>query len=87
MPQGSILGPILFNILINDMDRVAEGTSSTFAGDTKLGRAADMPWNRAAIQRDPHRLEKWAGRNFIKFSKENCKALHLEKNKPSHSTC
>ncbi|TRZ20695.1 hypothetical protein HGM15179_006419 [Zosterops borbonicus] len=81
MPQGSIRGPDLFNILINDMDRMAEGIPSTFAGDTKLGRVADMPQSPAAIRRDPHRLEKWAGRIFIKFSKEKCKILHLQKNR------
>ncbi|KAF4795161.1 sodium leak channel, non-selective [Turdus rufiventris] len=87
MPQASIMGPVLFNILINDTDRVAEGSPRGFVGGNKLSRVVDMPQSHAAIQRGPHRLEKWAHRkSLLKFSKENCKVLHLEKNKPRHST-
>ena len=46
-----------------------------------------MPEGHDAIQRDLDRLGKWAGRKLIKFNKENCKILHLERNKPRHSTC
>jgi len=39
----------------------------------------------AAIQRDFHRLEKWADPlNFIKFRKEKYKVLHLGRNNPRH---
>lgn len=36
----------------------------------------------AAIQRNLYRLEKWADRSLMKFSKGKCKVLHLEENKP-----
>ncbi|GAB0188519.1 mitochondrial enolase superfamily member 1 [Grus japonensis] len=82
--HGSILSPILLNIVINDLDDGAEYTLSKFADDTKLRGVADMPEGRAAIQKDLNGLEKWADRNLMKFNKEKCKVLHLWRNDPLH---
>ena len=77
IPQGLVLGLVLFNIFVGNMDSGIKCTLSRFAENSKLSGSVDTLEGRDTIQRDLNRLEGWVHANLMKFNKANCKALHL----------
>ena len=69
VPQGSVLGPLLFLILIGEIDRdIAESFISSFADDTRLSRAVSGVRDASALQTDLEKIYQWSIENNMMFN-------------------
>ena len=84
VPQGSILGPILFVLFINDLPSgLSEGTNiALYADDTKIWRPITCENDHRILQTDIDYLNEWATQNKMKFHPKKCKVVSIC-NRPS----
>ena len=79
VPQGSVLGPILFILYINDLPDVIQSDVLLFADDTKIFRSINSAKDAELLQSDIDALSRWSQDWLINFNLEKCHVLTMGK--------
>ena len=77
--QGSVLGPILFLIYINDLDCGLINSILEFTDDTKIYGTVSTPNKQTVLQDDLDKLWSWSNEWQMLFNVEKCKVMHFGK--------
>ena len=86
VPQGSVLGPLLFLIFINDIDEAVLSIDiiKKFADDTKVGQVIGNDEDRKKLQEALDELGRWATDWGMAFNVKKCKVMHIGNKNPNH---
>ena len=76
VPQGSVLGPMLFIIYVNELPSLVNSTMKMFADDSKLYRSINDNRDVMAFQEDLDTLDNWSREWLLKFNVAKCKIMH-----------
>ena len=76
VPQGSVLGPIIFLVYIDDLEEGVTGNILKFADDTKLFRKTKEIGDKKKLQDDIDKLVRWSEKWQMLFNVGKCKCLH-----------
>ena len=93
VPQGSVLGPILFLIFINDLPLEVISPLSLFADDSKIftrivsekNKNCRETCGREILQKDLDSIKEWAVKWRMEFNVDKCKVMHLGNKNPKHT--
>ena len=77
--QGSMLGPTLFVLFINDLPQVVESRVALFADDAKVFREIQSDEDRKKLQQDIDELLIWSKKWQLPFNESKCKVMHYGK--------
>ena len=85
VPQGSVVGPILFNIFVNDLPSRIHSGILLFADDTKIERIISNQQDHDILQQDVQIASQWAHENQILFNIDKCVVIHFGRTNPRYT--
>ena len=77
VPQGSVLGPILFLLYINDLEDDISSKVLKFADDTKVFRKVTNDTDKQSLQDNLDKLVKWSEKWQMLLNFGKCKCIHI----------
>ena len=84
IPQGSVIGPILFIIFVNEMPDIVHSHILMFADDTKIFKDIRNATDSSCLQDDINALQEWANQWQLRFNTDKCKRLHIGRSNAKH---
>ena len=81
VPQGTVMGPLLFLLYINDLPSVLDPSTSCrlFADDCLIYRSIKSLSDQVTLQRDLEALHDWGELWGLKFNVAKCNLMHLDR--------
>ena len=77
VPQGTVLGPMLFLVYINDLPEGIKSKLRLFADDSYLYRTINSAKDTVELQEDLNSLTKWEKQWSMEFNLDKCKVLRI----------
>ena len=89
VPQGSMLGPLLFLLYINDITEIqlsSGGVLNLFADDMLLYKPITSQHDYQSLQEDVNRIQEWVNTNYLSLNPSKCKCMLVTRRKSTHAT-
>ena len=80
VPQGSVLGPLLFNIFISDLSKGLHCSHCSYADDLKIFSSSVLHTN---LQHDINFVSTWCQKNSLTLNPDKCVVIHFGNNNPA----
>ena len=85
VPQGSVLGPLLFVIFVKDLTNVIKNTCKLYADDCKLLAPVRDAHDAASLQSDIHAVQKWCKDWMMELNIGKCRVMHCGNRNPKNA--
>ena len=85
VPQGTVLGPLLFLLHINDLPQVVPSQVRLFVDDCLLYRGIRCREDQIALQRDLTTLSEWGDTWGMKFNAAKCNIMRISRSQTPHT--
>ena len=77
VPQGSILGPLLFLLYVNDLPNVVDSLMSLFADDSKIARVINTVEDSLMLQADLENIAEWCAKWGMLLNPIKCQCMSI----------